>query len=332
MFARTIRFAAVAAALAAATGIAACGEDSSDGGAAEGGSAATAELEKARVLVSWFPEAAQGGYWGAEAAELGADDGVEIDVLPGGPKVQGIPQLIAGKTEFVVVNGDEVLEAREQGAPVVMVFGGLGHSPHCWLYHNSIGPVTSPSDFAGRTVAYGTNETAHWKFIESKFDMPDVKTIENNGQLAQWANDENMIMSAFVTGEPFAAKKRGVDFGCLMGYSYGYDQYTNGLVTTEDMIADKPEVVRAVVTAVQQGWRDFVADPTAARERVLSENENESNESFTFAYDAMLENKLTEDDFEPMDPAKWTALAEILGIDASKTSEAFTNDFYGGGQ
>ena len=100
-----------------------------------GAPAAADEPRPVRILTNWFIQPDQAGYWQAAQDKLGLAAGVRISVLQGGPRIQTVPQVMAGQAEFGIGNADDVLLARQRGAPVRAVFAPLDHVPYTLVYH-----------------------------------------------------------------------------------------------------------------------------------------------------------------------------------------------------
>ena len=68
-----------------------------------------ADVQNVRLLMNWFIQADQAGFWQAQIDGLGASRGVAVTVIQGGPKIQTIPQVASGQAEFGVANADDLL-------------------------------------------------------------------------------------------------------------------------------------------------------------------------------------------------------------------------------
>ena len=91
------------------------------------------------VLLNWFPEVEHGGFYAAEVHGYFAEEGLDVEIQPGGPGAPVIQQVASGRCDFAVANADQVLLGRDQGAPVVAVMAAMQDSPHCIMVHASSG-------------------------------------------------------------------------------------------------------------------------------------------------------------------------------------------------
>ena len=124
------------------------------GGAASpsaGGSAGGGEQASVRLQLQWAPQAQFAGYFAAAEEGFYEAEGLDVEILPGGPDV--VPQQVgcAGQAEFTIAWVPKVLEAREQGCDLVniaQVFQRSGTLSVSWKDSN----ITEPADFEGKKV------------------------------------------------------------------------------------------------------------------------------------------------------------------------------------
>jgi NitT/TauT family transport system substrate-binding protein len=257
-------------------GVAACGGDDDDDDGGGGGP------EEATLVMNWFAQAEQGGYWEAEAANTGKAEGVSIKVQQGGPQIQTIPQVAAGKADFGVAQADELMLARAEGVPVVEVFGGMDKYLQCMMYHPSSG-IKDFGDISGHQVAVAPSG-GFWPWIKGHYKLEDVQEINFTGALAEFKRNDNLVQQCFITSEPYFADQEKIDHAELLVADAGYNPYSQGLFTSERMIQENPDLVRKVVAAVQKGWEKFLQNPSAARSLVLKTNKDMEKGPFDYAW------------------------------------------------
>lgn len=298
------------AALLAVVALAACGSSdnsSSSGAATSGGGGST---EKVTLLMNWFAQAEQGGYWQAQAAQTGKADGLDIEVSQGGPQIQTIPQVAAGKADFGVAQADELMLARAQGVPVVEVFGGMDKDLQCMMFHPSTG-IKDFSDISGHEAAMAPSG-GFWPWIKGKYHLQGVKEINFTGSLAEFKRNQDLVQQCFVTSEPYFAKQEGIDFDTLLVADAGYNPYSQGLFTSEKMIKEHPETVKKVVAAAQEGWKQFLQDPTKSRDLVMQVNKDMDRGPFDFAWKELKNGGYFGDPIGNMTADRWNTLKQQL--------------------
>ena len=116
--------------------------------------ACTTEPASVRVVLQWVPQAQFAGYYAAEALGYYEDEGLNVEIIPGGPEV--FPQVEGSKAdgpEFAVSWVPKVLQARESetGSDLVniaQIFQRAGTLSVAWADSG----ISSVEDFAGQKV------------------------------------------------------------------------------------------------------------------------------------------------------------------------------------
>ena len=80
-------------------------------------------LKKVTLLLDWYPEAENAGYFYALTHGLYTHAGLDVQISPVGPNASVEPQVALGKYDFGLGSSDQVLIARSRGIPLVMVMG-----------------------------------------------------------------------------------------------------------------------------------------------------------------------------------------------------------------
>lgn len=316
--------------LAAVLVLAACGGDDDESAGNGSGGDASAETQKVDVLMNWFAQAEQGGYWQADAAGLGKDQGVDLNVRQGGPQIQTIPQVASGESMFGIGQADELLLARSEGVPVVEVFGGMDKYLQCMMFHADQ-DINDWPDLEGHQVAVAPSG-GFWPFIKGKYDLDDVQEVNFTGDMATFARNKELVQQCFITSEPYVADQEGIDIEAKLIADAGYNPYGQGLFTTERVIQEDPELVRAVVAAVQQGWEDYLKDPTKGNELILETNKDMEQAKLDFAHKEIKTGDYFADPIGSMEAERWETIADQLRDAGVLTkdvdpSEVWTDEF-----
>jgi NitT/TauT family transport system substrate-binding protein len=273
--------------------------------------AGAAELQPVRILANWFAQPDQAGFWQAQQDHLGRDQGIEISVLQGGPRIQTVPQVAAGQAEFGVGNADDVLLARQHGAPVRAVFAHMDRAPYTFVYHTDPS-VKSISDLAGRTFAVNIG-FAYWEWVKKQYRLDGTRDIPVSGDLSLFRNDPRMVQQGYSLYLPARMAAAGISVQQISVASLGYRPYAV-LFTTDELIRRKPAMVRAALAAIQQGWRNYVHNPSGLRTMITEMNRQISPEVYDAANKELIESLLSHDlgRMGCMTDARWHELAAQL--------------------
>jgi NitT/TauT family transport system substrate-binding protein len=257
-----------------------CGRDEDSTGAGSNGS------QRVALQLNWKPEPQFGGFYAAREIAK-SNHSLAIEIVPGGVGTPTVQMVAAGKAPFAVVSADEVVMSRANGGDVVALFAVYQTNPQGLMTHakrglKSIGDVfTNPGTVAmQRGLPYAS-------FLEKKFGFDKVKIVPSpGGDLSAFRNDPSFSQQCFVTSEPIAAKRLGLDVRTFLVAEAGYNSYTTVLVTRGDYRRNNPQVVQSMIAAVRDGWRAYLDDPSETNATMHQLNASMDAETFTAAAEA----------------------------------------------
>jgi NitT/TauT family transport system substrate-binding protein len=125
-------------------------------------SATAAALTEVSLQLQWAPQAQFAGYFAADREGYFADEGLHVNLIPGGPEV--IPQVVGSDPsgpEFTISWVPKVLEVRSKGqsdlVDIAQIFQRAGTRSVSWAAGKGPDPVsqdniTSPEQFAGKKI------------------------------------------------------------------------------------------------------------------------------------------------------------------------------------
>lgn len=199
------------------------------------------------------------GFFADENIAIDLEHGFETDFL----KLAG-----TNERQFIVISGEEVILGRAQGLPVTYVTAWYRKFPVVVFAKADKGIVT-PQDLVGKKVGipglFGASYVA-WKALVHAAEIPeDQVTLESIGFTQAAAVNQNLVDAAldYVVNGPAQLKLAGQPINII-----AVDDYmpipSNGLVTNEATIAEKPELVQAMVRAMLRGIRYTLDHPDEA--------------------------------------------------------------------
>ena len=184
------RWGAVAATVAAAAMVlSACGGGSdSDGGGGE----ASGDLTKVKLQLQWVPQAQFAGYYAAVSEGYYEDEGLDVEIVPGGADIVPQDVLSAGDVDYAISWVPKVLGSIEKGAKITNVAQIYERSATTQISFKDKG-ITTPAQFDGKKVgSWGFGN--EWElFAGMQKDGVDVGDVD----LVQQAFD----MNGFLAGD-----------------------------------------------------------------------------------------------------------------------------------
>lgn len=219
-----------------------------------------APLAHVTFVTNWFAEAEHGGFYAADQLGIYKRLGLDVTIQQGGPQVQTLALLASGKVQFAMANADQVIEARAEGLPVVAVFATFQTAPQALMYHQGSG-IKNFANLSGHTI-YVYPGQPWWPYIIDKYHLKNYKWLTANGTLSTFATNKNAVLQIYITDEPYFAMQKGLKVGWLPIANSGFNIYQGVVVTTEQILRQHPNWVKAFVQGSQLGWRAFFKNPT----------------------------------------------------------------------
>jgi NitT/TauT family transport system substrate-binding protein len=249
----------------------------------------TFAADKVTFLTSWFAQAEHGGFYQAKATGLYDKAGLDVTIKMGGPQVNGSQLLLAGETDFMMGYDIQVLKGREQNLPLVTVASSFQFDLQGLMAHDDVADIAA---LKGRPILIaGSSRTTFWPWLRTKYGFTDDQIRPYTFNLQPFFADKTMAQQAYLSSEPFAAAQQDEKVKFFLLADGGYPPYGSTIVTTEKMIAEKPDVVARFVKASLEGWRDYLIDPAPGNALIKADNPKMSDAQIAFAIEKLKETK-----------------------------------------
>jgi NitT/TauT family transport system substrate-binding protein len=294
-------------------------------------------LTKVRLPMGYIPNIQYAPFYVAVEKGYFKDAGIEIK-FDYKFETDGVALVGAGELPFAVVSGEQVLLARSKGLPVTYVAAWYQQYPVSVVAKSELGVVV-PQDLKGQKIGlpglFGANYIGLRALLNAgKLTEADV-TLDAIGfnQVELVAAGQQNIIVGYAANEPIQLRAQGIAMTELRVADYA-QLAANGILASEKIIAENPELVRAFVGAFLKGLQDTLADPDEAF--TLSEN---SIPNFSDMNAAVQKQVLTTsieqwhaERLGYSDPQAWENMQNVLldmGLLTEKLdlNKAFTNEF-----
>jgi putative hydroxymethylpyrimidine transport system substrate-binding protein len=185
--------------------------------------------------------------------------------------------VAAGADDFGINYQPDLLIARSQGVPVVSIVGLVQHPLNSVQVLRESG-ISRPRDLVGKKVGYPgipTNEPLLDTMLKHdgvEGGLAEVELVNVGFNLAEAliSGAVDACVGCYFSHESFVMENRGYPVEILRMEEWGVpDFYELVLVTSEDTLKKRPDVVQRFVRAVVRGYQDAAADPAAAVEVLL---------------------------------------------------------------
>lgn len=206
--------------------------------------------------------------------------GVDFSITPGGPNVDGVASVAAGRSQVGQVSSSpSLMLARSAGVPVKAF--AAGYQKHPFTYFSlSDDPIRTPQDMIGKTIA--TQPTA---FILARALLAKNGIAEDQVELINMGSD----MSPLLTGQAAAVTGWQTNVSALevlgdkrvdmMLWDTGIQLYANVYYANDDMLANHADALAKFLDAAARGWGYAKDHPEEAVDILVSEYPNLDKEA-----------------------------------------------------
>ena len=251
------------------------------------GAAGAQTPERLVFATDWLAQAEHGGYYQAVAEGTYRKHGLDVTIRMGGPQVNGIQLLAAGKLDVVMGDALQVASAIEQKVPVTAIAATFQKNPTVIIAHPGVATI---EDLKGRPIAVGAAaNTTFWPWLKARYGFADEQKRPYGFSVQPFLADRNLSQQGFATSEPFSIEKGGVKPVVFLLADLGYPPYSEVLVVTRDTLGKRADALARFVRASAEGWKSYLANPAAGNALIKRDNPEMSDELLAYSLRKMLE-------------------------------------------
>lgn len=226
-----------------------------------------AELTHIRLPMGYIPNIQYAPYYVAVEKGYFAEAGIEIE-FDYSFETDGVALVGAGNLPFAVVSGEQVPMARAQGLPVVYVAAWYKDYPVSVVAKAESG-ISTTADLVGKKVGlpgpFGANYIGFVALLHANGLSENDLSLDAIGfnQVEALATDQDEAVVGYTANEPIHLAAQGYDVNEIRVADY-VSLASNGLITSEMMLAENPDLVRAMIAAFLRGVEYAAAHPDEA--------------------------------------------------------------------
>jgi len=253
---------------------------------------ASATAARAEDAVSfgldWVAEAEYGGYYQALATGLYQKHGLKVTIRQGGPQVNQMQLMMAGRLDFNL-GGGRAIEFVQQNLPFVAIAAIFQKDPSVLIAHPGQGNDSFEA-LKGKPILIGADTRASWwRFLAGKYGYSDSQIRPYTFNMQPFLADKKLVQQGYLGSEPFSIEQ-AAHFKpvVLMLADAGYAGYANIVTTSRKMVAEHPDIVQRFIDASIEGWYSYLyGDPTPANKLIKQDNPEMPDALIAYGHDIM---------------------------------------------
>jgi len=210
---------------------------------------------KVSMQLGWL--AGNGNLGEIAADKLGyfAEEGLEFDIVPGGPNVDGVASVASGRSNLGQVSSSpSLMLARSAGIPIKCIAAGYQQHPYTYFSLKSK-PIEKPEDMIGKVI--GTQATGRILF---RALLAKNGISEDQVELKVIGSDMAPLMTGQV--DAITGWKTNINALSVLGdqrvdmtlWDAGIQLYANPFYTTDTVLTEHGDKVEAMIRAISRGW------------------------------------------------------------------------------
>ncbi len=230
------------------------------------------QTNKVIYNMAWLPQGSQAGI--IVAIELGYYEelGLKVEAVRGFGGIRTVNEIDQGMFEFGYGGPLSVLLNRVNGGRTRMIGSINSRWPAGLCFVKERHSIDGPADLAGLTIGGGQNSPVQvlvplW--LEQNGVSPDsINLLQMDPSVVDAALIEGIIDAgecwrgsnkAFIEQR---ARESGVTVDWIEYARFGLDMYGSGVVTSDRMIEENPDVVQAFISATYRGYAWVLEHPS----------------------------------------------------------------------
>jgi len=262
------------------------------------------------MQLGWIPGGNQVGEVVAKRLGYYNQEGIDFQIQPGGPNIDGVAIVASGRCESGEISSSpSIMLAVSESLPIKCIATGLQQHPYTFFSLKKT-PIHSPHDMIGRRIGIQSTGMVLLKALLAKNKIPEsqVEIVPIGADMMPLLSGQVDAVTGWQTNTT-ALKPLGADRVDLRLWDTGVRLYALPYYTTTAMLRDHPDTVAAFLRATARGWNYANAHRDQAVDLLVKEYPNLNRADERVAIDSLMSyafNKTTQTQgWGAMDASVW---------------------------
>lgn len=235
-------------------------------------------VDQISVQLKWYHQANAAGMYIAAQKGFYSENNINVTFTEGGADVtldDRMAALIAGETSFAVISSEQVIVLRADDIPIVAIAVIFQRNPYTYVSLKTSG-ISKPEHLVGKKVMLASGEEfQHSAMLKKNGISPDTIEIipfeRDLEPLVTGVIDAHLV---YGTSLGVAYTEAGYDISNIWLDDWGVHIPADTIVTTEQLIQQKPDLIDRFLSATLMGWRYAIENIDDAVDMTLKYDES----------------------------------------------------------
>ncbi len=214
------------------------------------------KLSHVSLQLQWKYQFQFAGYIIAKEKGFYKDIGLDVDLKEWSHGINMVDEVSSGKSEYAVVRSTSLIDI-SKGKHLIYLASIYQSSPLIFLTDKSSN-IKDIKDFKNKTAMTTGDLTTDTSLLSMLFSqgvtIKDIKVKKPSFNPKDLLEKKADIMAAYISNEPFILKQLGGTPVIFSPKDYGFDFYSDILVTSKQHLQNAPQEVKAFKEATLKGW------------------------------------------------------------------------------
>lgn len=231
-----------------------------------------AAVDNLKFSLNFIPYGVHVGFYVAKEKGFYRDAGMEVEILKGDGSADAVRRLGTGAVDFAMADMSTQIVGRTRGLKLKAVGIVLDRDPSVLLSLKATG-IRTPRDMEGKSIGALTASALRdtWPAVATKngVDVGKVTWVDMPGSayVASLLSKKVHAIATYLTTLPsyeIQARRQGEEIAVLSFADFGVDGYGAGIIATDQMIKERPDLVRRFASASIRGYAAAFENPAEA--------------------------------------------------------------------
>ena len=211
------------------------------------------------LQLDWAPNAQFAGIYQAVKQGFYVDAGMEVEIRPL-PEGQSSVEIVLHETAdyvFGVIESTVLLQAGVSESGIKAIATMFQDSPLGWMSLTSAG-IQSPADFKGKKIGVHSDGMGALDLVleQAGLSRDQIQMVEVGWDPIVLVDGKVDLMQGYYIDEFVRLQLlTGGKSKIMLARDYGYQAYSQVIITTETMMAERHDLVEKFLQASREGWK-----------------------------------------------------------------------------